>query len=245
MSQDRIAGGTHWRLETSRGPVHVWAPSSSASDPVVYVHGYFSTADSAWTKHRLAEQFAASKRDAVFIVPEAPSARGQKVRWTSLAQLLDEVERQTGLSLTRRASAVAHSAGFETVARWLTDPALVEVVLLDALYGVALGYRDWANIPGHRFINIVTRAGTPRTNSDAIAPSIRNLQRVASIDAITAAQREATSLALYIVATEDHMGLVTGGRVLPVLLRRAGSSALIVGLAIIAGVVAWRVISHA
>src|ERR1700742_2132118 len=53
--------GEHWRIEPAHGPIHVWTPE--AYDPktaatVVFVHGYHTDADEAWTDYRLAQQFA-------------------------------------------------------------------------------------------------------------------------------------------------------------------------------------------
>ena len=75
-----LAGGEHVRIATKRGPVHVWRPAGY--DPltagiVLYVHGYYTTSDKAWAEHRLAEQFAASGRNALFIVPRAPWRCGE------------------------------------------------------------------------------------------------------------------------------------------------------------------------
>jgi len=40
---------------------------------VIYVHGYYTDADGAWSEHDLARQFKASHQNAMFIVPDAPS----------------------------------------------------------------------------------------------------------------------------------------------------------------------------
>src|SRR5512139_3968883 len=52
--------GDHTRLETPRGPVHVWTPrgySAETAMTVVYVHGYQIDVDEAWWGHGLPEQF--------------------------------------------------------------------------------------------------------------------------------------------------------------------------------------------
>jgi hypothetical protein len=241
---DVVAAGEHWRLSTARGPVHVWRPRGGGGEGVVvYVHGYGDTADSAWANHRLADQFRASGRNAVFIVPGAPSARGESVTWPDLEALLQEVERGTGLFLARAVTGVGHSAGFETLAKWLGNPALDEVVLLDALYGFAAAFRDWANQPGHRFVNVVTASGPPRANSEQIVNQLHDVLRLQGVPAALDSIAQ-TAKALYIVATQNHMGLVTSGAVIPVLLRSSSPAVGVAG-AVLAGVAAvaiWHAI---
>ncbi len=43
---DAVAGGDHWRIEASSGPVHVWRPAGyqpATAGIVIYVHGYETT----------------------------------------------------------------------------------------------------------------------------------------------------------------------------------------------------------
>ena len=57
--------------------MHVWVPPSydrATAGTVVYVHGYWTDADGAWRDYSLARQFRASHQNALFIVPDAPSA---------------------------------------------------------------------------------------------------------------------------------------------------------------------------
>src|SRR5215212_11443104 len=66
--------GDHARLETSRGPVHVWTPRGYAPETaitIVYVHGYQIDVDEAWWGHGLPEQFGFASINAMFIACEA------------------------------------------------------------------------------------------------------------------------------------------------------------------------------
>src|SRR5690606_18443548 len=61
-TEDKVAGGTHWRIKTSAGAVHVWIPPNydrTTAGTVVYVHGYWTDADGAWRDYKLAQQFRA------------------------------------------------------------------------------------------------------------------------------------------------------------------------------------------
>ena len=95
-TEDTVEGGTHWRVETDAGAVHVWVPASydrATAGTVVYVHGYHTDADGAWKDHDLAKQFRASKQNALFVVPDAPSGNDEEVSWNALTDLRRAVTR--------------------------------------------------------------------------------------------------------------------------------------------------------
>src|SRR5688572_5755301 len=123
VKQDYERGGEHWRFETWNGPVHVWRPSGydpQTAGTVVYVHGYYVTVDKAWREHRLAEQFAASGLNALFIAPEAPTGGQQEILWPGLGTLLVEVEKHIALTIPPGPLvAIGHSGAWRTVREWL------------------------------------------------------------------------------------------------------------------------------
>ena len=208
------AGGEHIRIEPDRGAVHLWLPPGYRSETAgiaLYVHGYYTDIDKAWKQHRLAEQFRASRRNALFIAPEAPDGLGQKVFWPELGDLLLEVRRQTGL---RRpwgpVVAMVHSGGYRTAAAWLDDHMLDDLVLLDAMYGEEAAFRDWMRAPRHHLV--VVGADTLRWTE----PFARE-QRLPSLDAIPDDPTAPGSI--YLRSGVGHMDLVTSGRAIPVLYR--------------------------
>ncbi|HMG54400.1 MAG TPA: hypothetical protein VK601_12980, partial [Kofleriaceae bacterium] len=82
-----LAAGRHVRIDGPRGPIHVWIPASYRADSgatVIYVHGYFDDADTAWTGHQLVQQFALSALNAVFVIPEAPVAQKTPINYPDL-----------------------------------------------------------------------------------------------------------------------------------------------------------------
>jgi len=196
----REAGGEHIKIETEHGAVHVWLPA--AYDPksagiALYVHGYYTNVDRAWKEHRLAEQFAASGRNALFIAPEAPDGLKQDVFWPELDELLHEVTRQTGL---RRpwgpVAAMVHSGGYRTAGAWLDDEIVDDLVLLDALYGDEQTFADWARAPDHLLILLG-------------ADTLRWTEPFARENHVHGYQRSGVR----------HMDLVTKGKVIPALYR--------------------------
>jgi hypothetical protein len=216
--------GHEWRLETGRGPLHVWIPDgydARTAAIVVYVHGYYVTVDEAWRDHRLPEQFAVSGANALFVACGAPEGPDGGVAWPSLRQLLATVADGIGRRLPAgRLVAVGHSGAHRTIERWLENPRLDAVVLVDAAYGDLSPYGRWLRASqNHRLLDVgvITQ---PQT--DVFHRRVPSLVADGFPDAETARDvlddwRRAR--VLYIRSHRDHMQLVTEGVVLPMLLR--------------------------
>jgi hypothetical protein len=212
------AGGEHIRLETKKGAVHVWIPPGYVPETAgiaLYVHGYYTNVDTAWKEHRLAEQFRASGRNALFIAPEAPDGLGQHVFWPELGDLLQEVRRQTGL---RRSwgpvVAMVHSGGYRTAVAWLDDDLIDDLVLLDAMYGDEDAFREWMVADDSRGLVLVGADTLRWTESFAREVKLRDRGEIPD-DGKPAAGPER----VYLRGQYGHMDLVTNGKVIPVLYR--------------------------
>lgn len=218
------AEGRHWRLETANGPVHVWAPAGYHADgaaTVLYVHGLYTTVDQAWDKHRLAEQFALSSMNALFIAPEAPARGRDKVSWPELTTLLTEVAAAIDVPRPMGAVvAVGHSGGYETVDRWLEHPSLTLVIAVDSMYGDDGEVEAWlAASPAHRLIMIGD--DTLRWTEDLAArlgPEVVTLDRFPEDDRGLPEEARRARV-LYVRSQFGHMPLVTDGHALPMALR--------------------------
>lgn len=220
------AGGTHWRIATERGPVHVWIPAGhdpARSGIVVYVHGYFTTLDDEWTKNHLAEQFAASGVDAVFVAPSAPAKFPDAVPWRSLPNLLDTVRRALGRPLpTGRFVVVGHSGAFRTIAEWLAGPwrPSATIALVDGLYHNDDDFRNWVlGVRGRRLILV---GGETTSHCERLfARNRRWAERREGLpkaaEALDRAAREARIL--YFASRVEHFELVSGGTTIPLILR--------------------------
>lgn len=225
VKKDEVAGGTHWRFALQdQGAVHVWRPKNYDPDTagiVVYVHGYYTDVDTAWTDHELAKQFRDSRQNALFIVPEAPTKGGESVRWTSLGDLIRSVRRETKLVRPwGHIVVVAHSGAYRTVANWLDYKHLDHLVLLDALYGYTEEFEQWYEAKGDRHKLIVVGGDTLRWTE----PFVEQLGGGTTLDAIPDSYADIGKAArksrlLYMRAQYDHMALVTNGKVIPLLLR--------------------------
>ncbi len=221
---DDDAGGTHVVLRTSHGTVHVWAPPgyrASHASIVTYVHGYLTDVNEAWHEHHLAQQFLASDRNALFIVPSAPRGRDSDVRWRSLEALHAEVRSHVNLAWPSGSSVViGHSGAFRSIARWLGSGHIDHIILLDALYGRRDRFDAWLNAdPGHRLTII---AGTDTAESaDELARRHPDavVRTVTRHDLSELTDEERVARFLYLRTRDDsHMWLVTGAEAIPELL---------------------------
>ena len=218
-----VSAGRHVRVDGPRGPIHVWIPASYRPDTgatILYVHGYWDSADTAWTAHQLPAQFALSALNAMFVVPEAPVQQRTPINYPEVGEIRRMVEDQTGVmrgaALT---AAVGHSGAFRTIQAWLDEPLIDQIVLIDAMYGEESPFVSWFGAsPRRRLINVGwdTLLGTESISSKL--PDTVTIDRFPpSWDAWPAEARRAR--ALYIRSQYGHMPLVTDGVALPFLLR--------------------------
>ena len=215
--------GKHVRIDGPRGAIHVWIPQSFRSDTgatIIYVHGYYDDADTAYVGHRLAEQFAMSALNAMFIVPEAPSVTKVPVNYPNLSELIRIVEDKTGtargMALT---AAVGHSGAYRTINSWLDEPLLDQVVLIDGLYANEEIMEAWLRAsPQHRMITV---------GEDTLVWNeqlLRDMPDAFVVDRVpptydTWPSEAKTAKLVYVRAQYYHMPLVTDGIVLPAVLR--------------------------
>ncbi len=221
---DVVANGRHWRVETDRGPVHVWSPDGydpTTAGLAIYVHGYGTTVDRTWDEEMLAEQFESSGRNALFVAAGAPSGRTDGVVWPRLSDLLDAVFDETHLARPRGPLlAFGHSAAYRTLTPWLSHPGLDELVLLDAVYGMkesVAPFRNWLTASRQR--RIVAIGHETAAASELMLRGLR-IMRHDGIDpeqAPSPADRQAR--AVFFKSQYDHMELVTDGRIIPYLLQ--------------------------
>lgn len=227
-TREFVAGGTHWRLATPRGPVHVWRPPGldlRTAGILVYVHGYYTDVDVAWARHRLPEQFRLSRRNAIFVAPEAPVGDHERVRWNDLEELLSTV-RRAGVSLPAGpVVAMGHSGGFRTIVPWLGSARLEQVILLDGLYNNEADFAAWlAGVSAGRAprrMVLVAFETTERSEAFAAGFPDALVRDVVPESPGEFRRRERETRLLLLRSQFDHMGMVTGGQVIPVLARLA------------------------
>jgi hypothetical protein len=216
--EERARAGQHWRLDTARGAVRIWAPAeydAATAAAVVFVHGYWIDVDEAWASYRLPQQFALSGINALFIAAEAPQTKWDPVAWPSLAELVRTVADQVTVTVPARLVAVGHSGAYRTLAPWLANPALDTVVMLDAQY-LEYGLLPWLRASTQRrLINIVYE--TTRF-SDYLH---RRLPSTTRVEGLPPAGLPDGRI-LHVRTDVGHWELVTDGVALPLALRALG-----------------------
>ena len=222
------AGGEHLRLETEHGPVHLWRPAhydQRTAGMVIYIHGYYTSVDQTWADDHLAEQFQASGRNALFIVPRAPQSNSEDVSWKSLGDLLRAIESHTTFHLPPGPLVVmGHSGAYRTMILWLRDPRVQYVILLDGLYGGQAEFRSWLRRPSrskpHRMVLV---ANDTWWVSNLFARRVYGTARRGSIPATSSGftPREISARLLFLRSQYDHSEMISEGKVIPVLLQIA------------------------
>jgi len=223
--------GDHERIETARGPIHVWTPRGYQPETaitVVYVHGYQIDVDEAWWGHGLPEQFGLASINAMFIACEAPQNKWESVSWTSLSALLEAVE-ASGHALPRgRVAAIGHSGAYRTLQSWARDPRLDTLVMLDAGYGSLWWVRSWLlGKPQRRLIDIGDDAifSTDQLHR-YLLPSSVTLQGFGAFDDRAQVARLARERIVYIRSQIGHYNIASGALALPAVLRILGAPAI-------------------
>jgi hypothetical protein len=223
IAKDRVAGGEHWRLQTANGWVHVWRPAGydrRTAGTVVYVHGFTVDVDAAWEHHHLAKQFEASRRNAVFVIPEAPVSAEDTVRWPSLNKLLTTVGTRLGVAWPPGSLVVVgHSGAHMTVRPWLKNPRVGHVVLLDALYGSDMveALRAWLRTGRGRLALV---AAETADDAERLVHGLQGVVRRATIPesgaSFTLMERRAR--VAYMRSQYSHLEMVTEGKAIAPLL---------------------------
>ena len=221
---EQLADGTHWRVESAAGAIHVWTPPGydrATAGVVIYVHGYDVDADTAWREHELVTQFAAAGVNAMFVVPEAPAGKRAAVVWPALATLITTVGRAAIAVPRGPIVVIGHSGAYRTLASWIDHRRVSTMILVDALYGDPTAFATFARGRKHRLMLVsidTARAATALARRSRGA--VERSELPTGVDEFTTAERAARVLA--ITTTTPHMELITAGRVLPLMLAIAG-----------------------
>lgn len=223
--EDKVAGGTHWRIKTDAGAVHAWVPEGydrETAGTVVYVHGYYTDSDGAWRDHDLAKQFRASKQNALFIVPDAPSGNGQDVKWPALTDLRKAMTRANIRIPDGPTVVMGHSGAFRTVMKWVDHKVVAQVILLDALYGGEKSFDDFIGTgkraKQHKLIMIGSDTAEESRGFIKRYPfAVAREKMPSSTDGFS--KREKRAKLLYVHSQFGHMEIVKNGKVIPLLLR--------------------------
>jgi hypothetical protein len=231
-TEDKVAGGTHWRVKTKAGSVHIWIPENydrETAGTVVYVHGYWTDSDGAWKDYGLAKQFRASRQNAMFVVPDAPSNNDEQVKWAALSDLRKAVARANIRLPDGPLIVMGHSGAFRTVMKWIDNRLVDQIILLDALYGGEKAFDEYIDsgkrADDHKLIVIGSDTATESKAFSKSYPFAAVRDKLP--DAVKGfTKRERRAKLLYVRSQFGHMAMVTNGKVIPLLLRLTQLKAL-------------------
>lgn len=156
-------------------------------DFVVHIHGWRAVLDRVLERFQLIDQFQASGKNAVLVVPQgphdAPDSFGGKLEdGDGLRRFLAEA-----LSVLRERGVIAqadlgrvilsgHSGGYHAIAAMLDHGGLSnpvsEVYLFDGLYGETDKYLAWFKGTSGKLINIYTDNGGTKKESEQMAATL-------------------------------------------------------------------------
>lgn len=160
-------------------------------DAVVHFHGWGNHVARVLVEHRLLEQFAASRRNAVLIVPQGPreasdSFGGKLEDEGGFRRFMEEALRVLQTGPASRAFRKAqwgrivlsgHSGGYRAIAFILDRGGLTdqvrEVWLFDGLYAQTDKFARWFRNPATRFVNLYTENGGTKDETDALMAELR------------------------------------------------------------------------
>jgi hypothetical protein len=159
----------------------------SAIDFVVHFHGWRNHVSNVLVKYQFPEQLAASRRNAVLIVPQGPldaaDSFGGRLEDADgfkrfMAEAL-EVLRQQGIvgdGHVGRIILSGHSGGYEVISAILARGGLTgnidEVWLFDALYGETERFALWFDHHAGRFIDLYTEHGGTMEETEALMTAL-------------------------------------------------------------------------
>lgn len=231
-TEDTVAGGKHWRVNTSAGSVHVWVPADynrETAGTVIYVHGYWTNADGAWRDHELARQFKASHQNAMFIVPDAPASNDDAVNWPALKDLRRAVTRANLHLPDGPVIVMGHSGAFRTIMQWVDHRLVEQIILLDAMYAGEAAFDEYIGngkrADEHKLI--VVGASTAQESVAFVKKYKFAVAREKMPDSASGfSKKEKGAKLLYIRSQYEHMAIVTSGKVIPALLHLTPLKAL-------------------
>jgi hypothetical protein len=153
-------------------------------DVVIHFHGWKNSVEGTLRQFELIEQFTASGRNAVLVVPEgpknAPDSSGGKLEDAGgFSRFVAELEAMLGRDLragtnvaVRRVILSGHSGGYKVMAAILDRGGLrdriSEIWIFDGLYADADKFQAWTARGAGRLLNIYTNGGGTKDDSEAM-----------------------------------------------------------------------------
>lgn len=208
-------------------------------DMVFWFHGWYNSIDSSLQVFKLADQFLASKREAILVIPEtaknAPDSYGGKLENSGMFQkLVTDVLTQLEAygNHTRKYSAgniilAGHSGAYRLIAHIIHQGGIrvQEVLLFDGLYGQLDKFKPWLlSDKNHSFVHWYTNKGG---GTDEVSDTLMNQFKRENIafklveETIPETQLPKKQQILFIHSTREHNDVITNPDNFKLLLQRS------------------------
>jgi hypothetical protein len=160
----------------------------SKIDFVVHFHGWGNNVTNALRKYELPQQFLASGKNAVLVVPQGPrdasdSFGGKLEDENGFKNFMDEVLTMLRQKKPFRKSEIGkiilsgHSGGYQVMSSILEKGGLTENVkevwLFDGLYARTEKFQSWFENSDGRFINIYTEGGGTKRETEKLMNGLK------------------------------------------------------------------------
>ena len=165
---------THYRDSSVAIFIPGYLTAADSFDYIVHFHGWWNEIDSVLNTFELIPQLAASRKNAILVVPQGPknspdSFGGKMEEPMAFKAFMDDVQRVVAQHLgvakapPRHIILSGHSGGYRVMSYILLQGGLTDVIkevwLFDGLYGQLEKYAMWLEKHNGRFVNIFTQDG--------------------------------------------------------------------------------------
>lgn len=163
--------------------------AQAQADFVLHFHGWKNTVAGTLTQFKLIEQFVASGRNAILIVPEgphdAPDSGGGKLEDPDgfkrfMAEALTLLQQRGVLQTNATLGSIilsGHSGGYQVISSIVDRGGLTaqvrEVWLFDALYAQGDKFLAWADKTSGRLLNIYTDGGGTKVRTEEMMATLK------------------------------------------------------------------------
>ena len=195
-------------------------------DFVIHFHGWRNTVAGTLEQFNLREQFTASDRNAILIIPEgprnAPDSSGGKLEDPGgFKRFMDEailVLKKRGVIKTNSTAGKiilsGHSGGYKVMSSIVERGGLADSIkeawLFDGLYGQGEKFLAWSQKTGGRLLNIYTDTGGTKTRTEEMMAELkqRGTNFVATTDMAITPQELATNRFVFLHSDMTHSGVI-------------------------------------
>jgi hypothetical protein len=224
--EEFFPAGKHYSDSTVAMLVPRGFADRGAVDFVIHFHGWRNTVEGTLEQFNLPDQFTASRRNAILIVPEGPrnapdSSGGNLEDEDGFKRFIAEavaVLKARGVIKTNSAFGKiilsGHSGGYKVmssiVERGGLGDSIKEAWLFDGLYGQGEKFLAWSQNPNVRLLNIYTDTGGTKLRTEEMMADLkqRGTNFLATADQAVTTQQLKTNRYVFLHSDMSHSDVI-------------------------------------